>query len=228
MGLASKIIARAGFKKETEKLAEKGGKKLAEKEGKGLAKKAGKKKLKDSSKESQGFLRRNAGKIGLGVAGGSAAAIYSASGTGEGECDPFGGNYADCMGKKIKKIFTDMGDTIKKYAIYGIIAIIILGVLLKVLGSIISSTFDKKMNTAFDETHPYAENMNNVAIPSSNYSERPGPVSMSGGGKNNLDKYMYCLILLLGIGIHHLYVNYEKKINQYLELIDKEKDELIY
>jgi len=50
-------------------------------------------------------------------------------------------------------------------------------------------------------------------------------VTQGGGGKNDLDKYMYCLILLLGIGIHYLYENYEQKITQYTELIDKEKDD---
>ena len=71
-----------------------------------------------------------------------------------------------------------------------------------------------------------------IAVPSTDYGvdSTINPTGVGGGGKkNNLDKYMYCLILLLGIGIHHLYENYKSKEDEYSDLLKKkEEDKLFY
>jgi len=107
-----------------------------------------------------------------------------------------------------------------------IIFFLVIGSLIAIVGynllSLLVSLF-KSLKKSSKKSDPQ-EVFNNptYAVPDSEF----GTVeeSQTGGGKNNLDKYMYCLILLLGLGIHHLYDSYNTKKDKYLDLL-KEKEE---
>ena len=101
------------------------------------------------------------------------------------------------------------------------IILIIIGVILLILTVIWIKSFFPSKNSGNQQPQKFVAPGNS----SENGDGDVLSVTQGGGGKKNLDKYMYCLILLLGIGIHYLYENYEQKITQYTELIDKEKDD---
>lgn len=131
--------------------------------------------------------------------------------------NPDGGWLGECGLTDIDCIFSK----IKTFLMWAAIGVVVAFFLWRVFGDAANSTFEAgKQMMLKGSTRPPAKMEMKVFSPSG--EEYASVTPIGGGGKNNnLDKYMYCLILLLGIGINHLYENYENKINQYLELIVK-------
>lgn len=204
--------------------AERAAKKAEEEAAERAAKKVEKESVDKVAKKGIGK-----GKIALGT--GSAFGLYEMiTHTGDDEC-PLDSNYPSCIVKMAKNdIKGFIFYILKKLAevlLLGIIIYIVITTVISLVGGVVMGgksayNYGKKRLSEFRSPPQSAK----VALPSSNFEgEGEGKlVTMAGGGKNNLDKYMYCLILLLGIGIHHLYENYKNKINQYSGLIDKEKE----
>jgi hypothetical protein len=126
--------------------------------------------------------------------------------------NPDGDRRDECGLTDIDCIFSK----IKTFLMWAAIALVVAFSLWRVFGDALGSFISEEGKNMLQGKSPTKPDRVILALPT------VGPPPRAGGGKNNnLDKYMYCLILLLGIGIHHLYENYENKINQYLELIVK-------
>ena len=132
----------------------------------------------------------------------------------------FGGGDDSFAGGIIKDIKN--AAQVVKIIFYLVIVLVVVVVGYNLLSLLVSLFKSSKKSDPQGEFHNSINSTYAVAVPDSEKPTVKG--SQTGGGKNNLDKYMYCLILLLGIGIHHLYDSYNTKKDKYLDLL-KEKEE---